>query len=372
MRANNKLTKGAAKLTSNGISSLKKIEEAELAMTTRSEGAIHAPVALSAVSLNPLNLWNSDDDEEGILQLADAIRRNGLLHNIVVSQRDDGTLLLLSGERRVRALQLLRAEELAAGEGKKPKWAKVQAEIFTGLEPLDEIIILDEANIMARGNAGDVSTMSKCISRYIENLKKKYDLSEGEAEAILRKKTSLGRSSIYRYLQVAHDLKPQLIDLMEGNHIYQNQAIALCALEEREQEQVIAAVELARSLAGEDSEQRNRLISEVIRRAVEAAGMAEKAAREKALNGLTENLLPKAAPKAEKGTPEAVVAQKTRYVERYRKMAAELRKLSDSKRRVKVLRQLEEAEDSCSIVDSLEELAGEIDQLLRLMKEDKG
>ena len=50
-----------------------------------------------------------------IQQLADAIERNGLLHNIVVSQREDGTFMLLSGERRVKALRLLQKQ----GAGKR-------------------------------------------------------------------------------------------------------------------------------------------------------------------------------------------------------------------------------------------------------------
>ena len=51
------------------------------------------------------------DDDESIQQRADAIERNGLLHNIVVGQREDGTFMLLSGERRGKALRLLQKRE---------------------------------------------------------------------------------------------------------------------------------------------------------------------------------------------------------------------------------------------------------------------
>lgn len=76
-------------------------------MSFQNEGTELTRILLRNIEFNPHNLWSCNDDDESIQQLADAIERNGLLHNIVVSQREDGTFMLLSGERRVKALRLL-------------------------------------------------------------------------------------------------------------------------------------------------------------------------------------------------------------------------------------------------------------------------
>ena len=59
---------------------------------------------------NPDNaLYRELDTEEDIALLADDIRRAGLLHNLVVFPKTGvgGKYVLLSGERRLRALRLL-------------------------------------------------------------------------------------------------------------------------------------------------------------------------------------------------------------------------------------------------------------------------
>ena len=120
---------------------------------------------------------NACKDEQGRL-------RNGLLHNIVVSQREDGTFMLLSGERRVKALRLLqkREQESDPTGQKAHKWDRVQAQTYTGLDELSELIILDEANIMVRGLSGDAKTIQACISRYLDNLQAKFQVDRRAAD----------------------------------------------------------------------------------------------------------------------------------------------------------------------------------------------
>ena len=116
-------------------------------MSFQNEGTELTRILLRNIEFNPHNLWSCNDDDESIQQLADAIERNGLLHNIVVSQREDGTFMLLSGERRVKALRLLqkREQESDPTGQKAHKWDRVQAQTYTGLDELSELIILDEA-----------------------------------------------------------------------------------------------------------------------------------------------------------------------------------------------------------------------------------
>jgi ParB family chromosome partitioning protein len=62
---------------------------------------------VEGIVFNPDNDYAESDNEESIRKLADDIKRNGLLHNIVVSEVAPGSYKLLSGERRLRAYRLL-------------------------------------------------------------------------------------------------------------------------------------------------------------------------------------------------------------------------------------------------------------------------
>ena len=132
---------------SQELSTKNHLAKTEIAMSFQNEGTELTRILLRNIEFNPHNLWSCNDDDESIQQLADAIERNGLLHNIVVSQREDGTFMLLSGERRVKALRLLqkREQESDPTGQKAHKWDRVQAQTYTGLVELSELIILDEA-----------------------------------------------------------------------------------------------------------------------------------------------------------------------------------------------------------------------------------
>lgn len=369
MRTADKLKKASSRLNAGGVPSAKRVEEAEMALSTRGNGARHGAVLLKNITLNPNNLWNSEDGDEDIAQLADAIRRSGLLHNIVVSEREDGTLLLLSGERRVRAQRLLWQEENARGEeSKRNKWERIQAEIITGLDEIDEMILLDEANIMARGAAADAATMTRCIGRYVENLQKKYDLNQSEAESILRKKTTMARATVFRYLKINHDLTEPLGRLLEAGKMSFMQGVALAGLTAEEQQEVSIACEAAVSLSEGDEALADKYLSKVLERAVRAAEEADKGIREEKLAALTEGLVEVRPEKPVQTADEALRTQKAKYIGKYDKFAAELRKLSGSKRKMRTLCQLENADEDSSIIESLENLDREVRVLLAQLR----
>ena len=121
---------------SQELSTKNHLAKTEIAMSFQNEGTELTRILLRNIEFNPHNLWSCNDDDESIQQLADAIERNGLLHNIVVSQREDGTFMLLSGERRVKALRLLqkREQESDPTGQKAHKWDRVQAQTYTGLD----------------------------------------------------------------------------------------------------------------------------------------------------------------------------------------------------------------------------------------------
>lgn len=65
-----------------------------------------ALVAISTIAFSPLNPRKYFDGKS-IEELADSIRARGLLQNLIARPKDDGTLELAAGERRLRALHLL-------------------------------------------------------------------------------------------------------------------------------------------------------------------------------------------------------------------------------------------------------------------------
>ena len=73
-------------------------------------------IALVNIRTNPDNqIFRVMDDDEDIRILAEDIKRNGLMHNLVVfpEQREEGMVyVLLSGERRFRALNYLQEKHL--------------------------------------------------------------------------------------------------------------------------------------------------------------------------------------------------------------------------------------------------------------------
>ena len=148
---------------SQELSTKNHLAKTEIAMSFQNEGTELTRILLRNIEFNPHNLWSCNDDDESIQQLADAIERNGLLHNIVVSQREDGTFMLLSGERRVKALRLLqkREQESDPTGQKAHKWDRVQAQTYTGLDELSEL---------EKENATDIDRVSGCFFHRINCL----------------------------------------------------------------------------------------------------------------------------------------------------------------------------------------------------------
>ena len=71
-------------------------------------------IKLTNIKIHPDNIYNKNDTEEALYELAQNIKENGLMHNAVVTRRpgEEG-YILLSGERRFKAYNLLynRAKE---------------------------------------------------------------------------------------------------------------------------------------------------------------------------------------------------------------------------------------------------------------------
>ena len=98
---------------------------------------------LSLSDLNP----RQEVDPDGIDQLAENIRALGLIHNLAGLRQEDGTVTIVAGGRRLRALAMLQDEErfqsipvqIAPDEATARHWAAAENHQRERLHPADEI-----------------------------------------------------------------------------------------------------------------------------------------------------------------------------------------------------------------------------------------
>lgn len=174
---------------------------------------------LSSISFNPNNDYAENDPEETIKNLAEDIRRNGLLHNIVVSRVAPGQYKLLSGERRLRAYQHL------AETTKEASYQSIYALIKKNLTPRQEMIILDAANLQTRGSMTDEKKFRKAGLRFIENLKEEFNISDREAVTLTKEFSDVQERTIDRNLSIERDLNKKLLALLDDGEISKNDAL---------------------------------------------------------------------------------------------------------------------------------------------------
>lgn len=185
-------------------------------------------IPLQMIALNPENDYSADDTEEEIEELAHDIERNGLLHNIVVSDRtrETGKFVILSGERRYKAVSWLYRER------QENKYAVILCKVLTGLDALDEMLVLDAANLQTRGGMQDERRFRKATYRFIENLRKKGGVNERDAVTLAEKYTGVSDKLLEKNLMVETRLHPDILALLDRDLIPKNQAVQYARLPE--------------------------------------------------------------------------------------------------------------------------------------------
>lgn len=196
-------------------------------------------IPLQMIELNPENDYSEEDTEEEIEELARDIERNGLLHNIVVSDRtrETGKFVILSGERRYKAVSWLYRER------RENQYAVILCKVLSGLDALDEMLVLDAANLQTRGGMQDERRFRKATHRFIENLRKKGGVNERDAVILAEKYTGVSDKLLEKNLMVETRLHPEILALLDRDLIPKNQAVQYARLPE--EIQLILAQNLA-------------------------------------------------------------------------------------------------------------------------------
>ena len=202
-------------------------------------------VAVNRIEFNPDNDYRQQDTEESIRSLAEDIERNGLLHNLVVSEKTENgetKYLLLSGERRLRAIHLLTQREVDkvknGSAGDPGRYATVNCRVVRGLTDRQQLIMLDAANLQTRGGAGDEAATRKAMARYRENVMAEYGLTEAQVKAVIVDMSPMGATTVSSNFIIEDNLRAELKNLLDSNEINKKQALGFAKLSQIQQKLV--------------------------------------------------------------------------------------------------------------------------------------
>lgn len=194
-------------------------------------------IALSDIRTNDDNaIFRSLDDEEDIRRLAEDIKRNGLLHNLVVFPEQHGketVYVLLSGERRYKALNYLDKQGDA-------NWNKVKdCHVITSkLTDNEKKVLLYSANLQVRGGFADESIRRKASAEFVKCLQKEpYKLTEAQAKKALKEQLPpQAKKTSEKDLRIEDDLNKGLLELLDSKFLTRRECEFYVTLDEKQQQ----------------------------------------------------------------------------------------------------------------------------------------
>lgn len=167
------------------------------------------------------NLYGIRDIDE----LAADIKENGLYHNLVVREKEDGKYEIISGERRYNAL-------------KKLNYDKVPCQVKKNISDIDFEIMLIQANAKAR----ELTNGEKL--KQVERLKELYDVKkkngekiEGKTRDAIGKDLGMSGSQVGRYIKISHKLDDPLKEKFKSDEITMRQATKLSSFPKEQQQE---------------------------------------------------------------------------------------------------------------------------------------
>lgn len=213
-------------------------------------------ININRIEFNSLNDYAEKDSETSIRELANDIKRNGLLHNIVVSLTPDGKYKLLSGERRLRAARLLFEE---TGDA---KYQNIYALIRKGLTETEEMIILDAANLQTRGGMSGEVKYRKASVRFVENLKKQYGISEEEAISLTKQYAGVTDAVIEKNISIEKNLDESLLSFLDEGELPKQRAYEYSKMDNELQKTIGEKLTEARENGEKEMREVNDIIAE--------------------------------------------------------------------------------------------------------------
>lgn len=195
-------------------------------------------ISLFNIRTNPDNeIFREIDDDEDIRILADDIKRNGLLHNLVMfpsTEEGREVYVLLSGERRYRALKLLVEE----GD---TSWQIVRNcnVITTELSDNEKKVLLYSANLQVRGGLNDEAVRRKAVSEFIECLQEEpYNMNRVDALKAIKSVSSVNPKTIDRDARLEDKLMGTLKELLDAKFLSRSECESYLRFDDEKQEEI--------------------------------------------------------------------------------------------------------------------------------------
>ena len=195
-------------------------------------------ISLFNIRTNPDNeIFREIDDDEDIRILADDIKRNGLLHNLVMfpsTEEGREVYVLLSGERRYRALKLLVEE----GD---TSWQIVRNcnVITTELSDNEKKVLLYSANLQVRGGLNDERSEEQAVSEFIECLQEEpYNMNRVDALKAIKSVSSVNPKTIDRDARLEDKLRGTLKELLDAKFLSRSECESYLRFDDEKQEEI--------------------------------------------------------------------------------------------------------------------------------------
>lgn len=195
-------------------------------------------ISLFNIRTNPDNeIFREIDDDEDIRILADDIKRNGLLHNLVMfpsTEEGREVYVLLSGERRYRALKLLVEE----GDTSLQIVRNCNV-ITTELTDNEKKVLLYSANLQVRGGLNDEAVRRKAVSDFIECLQKEpYNMNRVDALKAIKSVSSVNPKTIDRDARLEDKLKGSLKELLDAKFLSRSECESYLRFDDEKQKEI--------------------------------------------------------------------------------------------------------------------------------------
>jgi ParB-like chromosome segregation protein Spo0J len=185
------------------------------------------------VLIKTIKIENRYRKDMGDIQaLADDIKKNGLMHPVVI----DSNYRLIAGERRIRAFELIGEKEIPARILNVPSLLEAEFaenELRKDFTPTERVAIakaIEEE--ISRGHGGDrKSGGNQVVNRPLEK----------KSREVAAEKAGFGSEVTYRRAKaVVRDGVPELQEAMDDGSLTINAAFEISKLPEEEQVQVLA------------------------------------------------------------------------------------------------------------------------------------
>lgn len=191
-------------------------------------------IPIDSIVFNEDNLFNLDDSDASIQELAENIKEHGLLHNIVVVETEPNKYLLISGERRTKAMKYLGRDNIKATIKKDVSELEVLKMLFFANSETREYTIEEKVQI---------------IKGFTEKLKKFENTSEKESaqkfKQYVAQAFNINERQAYKLISITNELIEPLKGLLFADVIGINTAASLAQLPEEYQNYSVQIIEAA-------------------------------------------------------------------------------------------------------------------------------